>query len=265
MAGVELQSAGELSDEELAALFTAAYEGYLVPFAVDAGAVRFLTDVYDLDRVASRVALRDGGQVGLANLGLRGTDAWVGGIGVVPKERGKGTGRLLMDALHAEARARGAERVWLEVIVENAPAIALYEKLGYEHVREVEVWSLSGSPSAGSPVAEVDATEAHAWLRERRTEREPWQRDDASLANQGELRGLLAGGAAAVVRVAGGRVGVVQLGGDPAALRDLLATASSFGESLSVLNLPAGHPAGDALAELGGHVAVRQHEMVLAL
>ena len=65
--------------------------------------------------------------------------------------------------------------------------------------------------------------------------------------------------------MAGGRVGVVQLGGEPATLRDLLAAASSLGDSLSVLNLPAGQPAGEALEELGGHVAVRQHEMVLAL
>ena len=265
MSEVELRSAGGLSDAELAALFTAAYEGYLVPFAVDAETVRFMTDAYDLDREASRVAVRDGEQVGLANLGLRRVEGWVGGVGVVPAERGRGTGRLLMEALHAEARARGVERVWLEVIVENAPAIALYEILGYEHVRDVEVWSLSGAATPSTSVADVDAAEAHAWLRERRTEREPWQRDDASLANQGELRGLMADGGAAVVRVAAGRVGIVQLDGDPTALRDLLAAASSLGESLSVLNLPSGHPAGNVLRELGGHVAVRQHEMMLAL
>jgi hypothetical protein len=38
----------------------AAYEGYLVPFVVDENAVRYLTGFYDLDRDASRIALRDG-------------------------------------------------------------------------------------------------------------------------------------------------------------------------------------------------------------
>ena len=47
-----------------------------------------------------------------------------------------------MDAVHEEARARGVAHVWLEVIVENRPAIALYERLGYELVRDLEVWSL---------------------------------------------------------------------------------------------------------------------------
>src|SRR6185312_7255731 len=120
-----------------AALFTASYEGYLVPFAVGAAAVRSLTETCDLDLAASVIAVRDGERVGLANLGLRGREAWVGGVGVVPAERRRGTGSRLMQALHENARWHGVERVWLEVIVENSRAIALYEQLGYEHVREL--------------------------------------------------------------------------------------------------------------------------------
>ncbi|HEU5277704.1 MAG TPA: GNAT family N-acetyltransferase, partial [Gaiellaceae bacterium] len=131
MSELELRPAAGFSDEELAALFTASYEGYLVPFAVDAATLRFLTDTFDLDREASRVALRGGAPVGIANLGLRGPDAWVGGVGVIPSERRRGTGRALMEALHEQARHRGVERVWLEVIGENTQALALYQDLGY--------------------------------------------------------------------------------------------------------------------------------------
>ena len=260
MGDLELQQASGLSDEELAALFTASYEGYLVPFALDAAAMRFLTEAYDLDREASVIAVRDGERVGLANLGLRGADAWVGGVGVVPGERRRGTGRALMEAVHEQARLRGVERVWLEVIVENTGAIALYEALGYGRVRELEVWSLRGD--AGE-AAEVDAAEAHAWIREHRVDREPWQRDDVSLEKVTEPRGLLVEGAAAVVRVAGGRVSIVQIAGDGVSVRTLLESARSLGDVLSILNLPAGHPAGNALAALGGTADVRQHEMVL--
>ena len=144
-------------DAELAALFTASYAGYVVPFAVDANVVRFLTEAYDLDRDASRIAMRDGQPVGLVNLGLRGREAWIGGVGVVPSERRRGTGRALMLAVQAEARARGVERVWLEVIVENTQAISLYEQLGYEHLRGLEVWSLAG--------ADGDATEVERKAR----------------------------------------------------------------------------------------------------
>lgn len=262
MSELELRSAARFSDEELAGLFTASYADYLVPFAVDQAALRFLTETFDLDRDASRVALRDGEPVGLVNLGLRGPDAWIGGVGVVPAERRRGTGRALMDAVHEEARRRGVERVWLEVIVENSSAASLYRQLGYEHVRDVEIWSL---PGADGVAPETDAAAAHAWITAHRIVREPWQRDDASLEKLSEPRGLLVDGAAAVVRVSGGRVSVIQLAGEAAPLRELLAGARSLGETVGVLNLPEGHPAGVALRELGGTVDIRQHEMLLTL
>jgi ribosomal protein S18 acetylase RimI-like enzyme len=262
MTGLELRLAAVLEDDALAQLFTASYADYLVPVTVTAEALRFMAAAYDFDREASLVAVRDDEPVGLVNLGVRGPDAWIGGLGVVPSERRRGTGRRLMEAVHEKARARSVERVWLEVIVENTQAVALYEQLGYTHVRELEVWSLAG---AAGEAAECPAAEAHAWIREHRDEREPWQRADASLEIDDGTLGLLVDGAAAVVRVSGERVGVVQLAGrTAAALRELLSGARSLGETLGVLNLPANHLAGEALAELGGRVDVRQHEMVLA-
>jgi ribosomal protein S18 acetylase RimI-like enzyme len=263
MDGLELRSAATLADDPLAELFTEAYADYLVPVTVPAEALRFMAAAYDFDREASLVAIRNDEFVGLVNLGLRGPEGWIGGLGVVPSERRRGTGRRLMEAVHEEARARGVERVWLEVIVENTQAVALYEQLGYTHVRELEVWSLPGA--AGEP-AECPAADAHAWIREHRNEREPWQRADASFEIDEGTLGLMVQDAAAVVRVSGDRVGVVQLAGrTAAALRELLSGARSLGETLGVLNLPANHLAGGALLELGGRVDVRQHEMVLAL
>jgi GNAT superfamily N-acetyltransferase len=263
VADLELQPATTLSDEELATLFTSAYEDYPVPFAVDAAAVRFLTETYDLVRAASVVAVRGGERVGLANLGLRGSDAWVGGLGVVPAERRHGTGRRLMDALQENARSGGVDRIWLEVIVGNTGAVALYEQLGYAHVRDLEVWSLPVL-AGGASAKEVDAAEAHAWIREHRVGREPWQRDDASLARTPDVRGLMVDGAAAVVQVGSSRVAVVQIAGDEGPLRKLLQGVRSLG-AVSVLNLPAGHPASLALAALDGSAVVRQHEMLLRL
>ena len=263
MDGLELRSAATLTDDALAELFTAAYADYLVPVTVTAEGLRFMAAAYDFDREASLVAVRDGELVGLVNLGLRGPEAWIGGLGVVPSERRRGTGRRLMEDVHDQARARGAERVWLEVIVENTQAVALYEQLGYTHVRELEVWSL---PGAAGEAAECPAADAHAWIREHRDEREPWQRADASFEIDEGTLGLMVEDAAAVVRVSGDRVGVVQIAGrTAAALRELLSGARSLGETLGVLNLPADHLAGEALLELGGRVDVRQHEMVLTM
>ena len=222
---------------------------------------------FDIEPEASLVARVDGEPVGLGNLGLRGADAWVGGVGVVPAHRGTGLGEALMRGLIAGAGARGVERLWLEVIVENTAAIRLYEKLEFAHVREVEVWSL-GAQVARSNHLPPPATlgEAHAWVRARRQAREPWQRSDATVARLAELvpapQGVLVDGGAAVVRMNAGRVNLVQLAGDAHAV---LEAVCSSGEPVSLLNLPSGDPAGAALRERGGAVVVRQEEMLLEL
>jgi [ribosomal protein S18]-alanine N-acetyltransferase len=53
---------------------------------------------------------------------------------VHPKERRKGTGRLLLDHMVEEAFSRGLESVWLEVRVSNSGAVKLYRDFGFEQV-----------------------------------------------------------------------------------------------------------------------------------
>lgn len=48
-----------------------------------------------------------------------------------PVARGRGVGAALLNAAEAAARARGADRMGLEVRTDNAAAIALYEACGY--------------------------------------------------------------------------------------------------------------------------------------
>ncbi len=83
----DLRSARSLTPAERAALFNAAYEGYLLPFHLDERQLAFMDNDLDLDLDASRVAFRDGEPIGLGNLGLRGEDAWIGGVGVVTNAR----------------------------------------------------------------------------------------------------------------------------------------------------------------------------------
>ena len=63
-----------------------------------------------------------------------GIDADVMTMGVLPDFRGRGLGRVLMDALIDVARRWGSERVFLEVRESNAAAISLYENSGVEVV-----------------------------------------------------------------------------------------------------------------------------------
>jgi GNAT superfamily N-acetyltransferase len=58
---------------------------------------------------------------------------WVGIFDIVVKEarRGRGLGEAVVRAILGEAARRGAERAYLQVVSGNAPAEALYDKLGF--------------------------------------------------------------------------------------------------------------------------------------
>jgi GNAT superfamily N-acetyltransferase len=231
-------------DEELARLFTAGYEGYFTPMHVDGPTFRFMVGAWDIDLAKSRVALDGGEPVGIANLGVRGDRGWIGGIGVVPQARRRGVGRLLMEALLAEA----PPTVQLEVLEQNEPAIRLYESLGFERVRVLEVWTLADAPAVEARSVEP-APLGQPGL--------PWQRADASLP--AEYLRIEVDGGAMLYRERDGRLGVLQL---EARDEDAAAKLLSRGLPLSYVNVPEGDPASAALARLGGKLDLRQFELL---
>jgi ribosomal protein S18 acetylase RimI-like enzyme len=233
---------------ELAAVFSAGYEGYYVPVHVEEATLAFMVDAWDIDLSRSFVALRGDDRLGVGMLGVRGDRGWIGGLGVVAGERRSGVGRTLMQAVLASAPAD----VTLEVIEQNEPAIRLYESLGFERTRILEVWSLTDEPPA--------ATATSVEPRPLGQEGVPWQRADASLP--AEYERIEVDGAAAVIRVTGSRVSVLQLEArDETAAEELLAAARRLGESLHYVNVPEGDPASGALEALGGSLDLRQFEM----
>ncbi len=112
----------------------------------------------------------------------------------------------------------------------------------------------------------MSVDEAHERIRTLRLAREPWQRDDETLARLREIdpppHGFAAGDGAAIVRRTPQAVSVIQIAGDAASTGELLAAQRALG-TLNVLNLPGDEPAADALRSLGGRTAVRQRELVL--
>jgi ribosomal protein S18 acetylase RimI-like enzyme len=247
----ELQRASSFDRGPLADLFTAGYEGYFVPVHVDEAALTTMIDLWDIDLDRSRVAVVDGKPAGFAFLAVRGERAWVGGVGVVPGHRRHGLGRRLMESILAAAP--GA--VTLEVIEQNEPALRLYESLGFQRTRLLEVWSLTAAApeSSARRVANSQALGQPDL---------PWQREDASLPAGYE--GFETDGGRMLIRVSdtGGRVSVLQIdAAHEAAARDLLAAGRARGSSLHFVNVPAGDPACAALAALGGSLDLRQHEL----
>ena len=155
----------------------------------------------------------------------------------------------------------------LEVIVENTPAIALYEKLGFARTRELEVLSLAAATEP-SEASDIDVREALKVIAATRGGPEPWQRADETVANlvrRGQPpRAIRVAGAAAVFSEEGDRLSLLQAAGDAAGLVALAAALRCRG-NVSALNFPTGEPIATALREAGAMVRLRQHEMVLSL
>ncbi|MCI4062689.1 ribosomal protein S18-alanine N-acetyltransferase [Micromonospora sp. R77] len=82
------------------------------------------------------VATDDDGRVlGYAGLAVAPPDeAWVQNIAVRRDAQRRGVGRLLLEALLAEAARRGARSTLLEVAADNGPAQRLYATYGFEPI-----------------------------------------------------------------------------------------------------------------------------------
>jgi ribosomal protein S18 acetylase RimI-like enzyme len=263
MATIALEPASRFTHAELAAIFNAGYEGYYTPFNLDEDAFRFMSRVWDDDLDASRVALVGDEPAGICKLAIRGDRGWIAGIGVATGHRGQGVGEALMRGVLDVARERGLREIWLEVLVQNEPAIRLYEKLGFERVRDLEVWTLDTVSGDGGSARPVPLEQAQERIGRERTEREPWQRADESVANFDEVEALESEGGVVVFRSKGGRTSLLQgvAAGEPAA-RELV---QALGDAMPLqwLNGPEGDPFNAAIASLGGTLAHRQHELVL--
>ena len=265
--GVELRRSSEFSRAELVAVFAAAYEGYFVPFTMDESKLAFMIEVFDLDLECSVVAVEGHRLIGLANLGRRLDRAWLGGVGVIPAERGAGVGELLTRRLLDSARRAGAREMVLEVIVENVPAISLYEKLGFARTRELEVLSVAGD-TRGTAAREADVGDALRRIAATRAAPEPWQRDEKTVANltgrPPAPQAMAAGGGVAIFREEEGSVDLLQAAGEPAALEHLVAAMRAKGKTRA-LNFPADGAVAVALRKAGAEVVARQYEMIVSL
>ena len=92
---------------------------------------------------------------GYAGLLVPGPEADVQTIAVAPSAQGQGLGTRLLRALTARAVRSGARSLLLEVRADNAPAIALYEREGFERISvrrryyqpgDVDAWVMRRRP-----------------------------------------------------------------------------------------------------------------------
>jgi ribosomal-protein-alanine N-acetyltransferase len=93
----------------------------------------------------------DGVLIGYAGLWFDGQDAQVMTIGTDTRRQNRGIGRGLLRRLAELAREQGATQLFLEVRVDNDPAVHLYESEGFERLgrrrryyqpEDVDAWTM---------------------------------------------------------------------------------------------------------------------------
>lgn len=94
----------------------------------------FWSELAQYDSRHYLVAERDGVLVGYAGLAAAAGEADVLTVAVDKAEQGCGVGGRLLRELLAEAEQRGCTDVLLEVRADNGPAMALYERHGFDRV-----------------------------------------------------------------------------------------------------------------------------------
>jgi len=102
---------------------------------------RILTGVPSLYASLSVPGVLGGMPVCVARLAL--VDDWGGVFAVAthPAARRRGFARELLTALGREARGRGVNALWLQVLADNAAAVRLYRGLGFVPASSYAYWS----------------------------------------------------------------------------------------------------------------------------
>lgn len=177
---------------------------YLVPMPMNAERLAEYIALYDVDLDRSYVAVDGDRVLGLGMLGVRSGHAWITRLGVLPDRRRRGVGEAIVRALLAEVDDLGIDHVMLEVIVNNAPAYALFVKCGFAARCEylvlrrppgpVRVPAGSSSPPALStaPAAVMDWLDVAGALRlvAEDSRRQPWTNEIPTFAHAGDALGL---------------------------------------------------------------------------
>jgi GNAT superfamily N-acetyltransferase len=176
------RSAADFSLSSLADLFTAGFEGYVIPLRLTAATLAERVCGEDIHLGSSAVLLRGEQPVGLALIARRGRESRLAAMGIVPDARLQGGGRFLMERLLDEARARSDARMVLEVFESNAAGRKLYERMGFRAFRRLVGWDLAAPAPAADLAREVDATEFARRLARADAGRLPWQLDPSTLS-----------------------------------------------------------------------------------
>lgn len=282
MTNLMCQSVAAVNFDAFTTAFNRAYSDYFMPIVMTPASFRGLIQRDDLSLDASVAALDDGAIVGTGLLGIRGTTGWIGGMGVIPERRRQGIGRLMMAYLLDQARAYGLTHIRLEVIEDNHAARSLYDQLGFEAVRFLDLVDCKPDSVVTMPnmykIEPAAPAELLDYFAAFHSTANCWQRDLPSLhALELHMQGWAAMEGGRTVGYALGwandiGIRLVDIGADTRAdgrgiIRSLLGHLhQQYPEAHgSMYNIAGEDPALQAFRDVGYHTVMRQIEMTYAL
>lgn len=143
----------------LADLFTRSFSGYAAPVDVDAAALEYRVRHETIDLAASSLIVEGNERVGIMLIARRGRVARLASMALVPAARGRGLGKQALAEVIEQCRARGDERLILEVLESNASAVALYRSAGFAIRRRLVGWSCAPRAGVAAPLIEIEPAE----------------------------------------------------------------------------------------------------------
>ncbi len=242
----------ECSLEDAAAGFTEGFSGYVMPMNVTPHSVQLRIERDHVDLDESLVFFDGDKPAGILMINRRGTSTRIGAIGMGPTIRGQGFGRSVMLEAIAAAKARGDERLILEVINSNTRARDLYLSLGFQISKTLVGFGRGRKRPALDlpPPPECDLAEAARMAKAFSDGDLSWQTDPRSFERVGPpLKAFaLDGKAVAILDDSGKDVRLFCLAVDPAHRRqglgremtDRLAALYPGKKLFFVANVPAG-------------------------
>lgn len=203
MSAPEISPALSVPLDRLAEGFAACFAGYVVPISGDVRAFEQRVRTEHVHLTDSLVVVREGRVEALALVARRGDTSRVAAMAIVPGARRTGVGRALVHRLLDEARGRGDRSMLLEVIESNTPAVALYEREGFQVRRRLVGWE-GTLPEHAAPLEEIPLSTALAAVLRDGEPGLPWQLAPETLAGlTAPARAFRLGAAVAVILEAG--------------------------------------------------------------
>jgi ribosomal protein S18 acetylase RimI-like enzyme len=286
---ITFTSADRFSLASVTQTFNRAFTGYYLPMSQTTTGLAEMMRENDVRLDVSVVASLGTHIAGISLLAIREGRGWIAGMGIDPRWRRQGLGRLLLlESLERLGRA-GAQIAQLEALAVNSPALMLYASVGFQDTRELRVYQglLRFSATSDFPTANSHATirpiAVHVALGEfdaLHAIQPAWQREERTLAH---IKQNLAGLGLWINRALRGYLlylpqttGYILYDAGSAAASDDLRQAQLVallhrlahgrpGTVARAINVPPGDPLGAALEALQCPIIMQQREMTLTL